>query len=116
MNYKDIATWKGQQTQEGFHILPFFRVQLTAARNVDIVIGNIYGKSNHHLIEPLYNPETSLSTDPEAGLQILWRNKFMDFVSYTTMTNTKKPSHTDCQLDSKQTIPTVQHMFTFPYS
>lgn len=79
MNYKDIATWKGQQTQEGFHILPFFRVQLTAARNVDIVIGNIYGKSNHHLIVPLYNPETSLSTDPEAGLQILWRNKFMDF-------------------------------------
>lgn len=79
MNYHDIGTWKGEQTQSGFHVLPFFNVQLAATSNVDIVIGNIYGRCNHHLAEPLYNPEAALSSDPEAGVQILWHPRFMTF-------------------------------------
>ena len=35
MNYKDIATWKGQQTQEGFHIIHFFRETMTPASTED---------------------------------------------------------------------------------
>lgn len=79
MNYKDIATWKGEQTQKGLHVLPFFNAQLAVSPNVDIIIGNIYGRANHRLAEPLYNPEAFLSADPEAGLQILWHNRFLDF-------------------------------------
>ena len=79
MNYHDIGTWKGDQTQSGFHVLPFFQVQLAATRNTNIILGNIYGRCNHRLAEPLYNPEAAMSADPEAGVQILWRPKFMDF-------------------------------------
>lgn len=78
MNLHDIGTWMGEQTQKGFHILPVFNAHLHAAKNVELVLGTIYGRANHHLAEPLYNPEAALSSDPEAGLQVLWRPSFMD--------------------------------------
>lgn len=46
--------------------------------HVNIVLGNIYGASNHNLIEPLYNPELNLTCDPEAGLQLLYDSKAFD--------------------------------------
>lgn len=78
MNLHDIGTWMGEQTQKGFHILPVFNAHLHAAKNVELVLGTIYGRANHHLAEPLYNPEAALSSDPEAGLQVLWRPSYMD--------------------------------------
>lgn len=79
INYSDIATWKGNQTQSGFHLLPFFNIQLAASPHFNIVLGNIYGGVNHRLIEPLYNQENALSADPEMGVQMLWNIKPMDF-------------------------------------
>ena len=64
LNYSDIATWKGDQTQTGFHMLPFFNVQLAVNSRFNLILGNIYGGSNHRLIEPLYNQENALSADP----------------------------------------------------
>lgn len=69
--YHDIALWKGNQYTKGMHVLPWFRAQADF-RRVSIVLGNIYGGQNHGLIEPLFNPETNLTQDPEMGLQILW--------------------------------------------
>lgn len=79
LNYSDIATWKGDQTQTGFHMLPFFNVQLAVNSRFNLILGNIYGGSNHRLIEPLYNQENALSADPEMGVQMLWRGKPLDF-------------------------------------
>jgi len=69
--YHDIALWKGGQYTKGAHFLPWFRAQADF-RRISIVLGNIYGGQNHGLIEPLFNPETDLTQDPEMGLQILW--------------------------------------------
>ncbi|MCL3849982.1 MULTISPECIES: hypothetical protein [Parabacteroides] len=77
--YQDIATWKGNQFQHGFHVLPFFRAQVALSDHVNIVLGDIYGGANHNLIEPLYNPELNLTADPEAGLQLLYDSRRFDF-------------------------------------
>ena len=69
--YHDVSLWKGDQYMKGAHLLPWFRAQADF-RNLSIVLGNIYGGQNHGLIEPLFNPETNLSQDPEMGLQLLW--------------------------------------------
>lgn len=76
--YKDIAVWRGEESNHKVHLLPFFRAQVALSEQVDILLGNIYGGSNHHLIEPLYNPELNLSADPEAGLQILYHPRWMN--------------------------------------
>lgn len=69
--YHDIANWKGNQYQKGFHILPFFRAQV-ALKNVNLVLGNLYGGSTHGLMDPLFNPELNLTSDPDMGFQILF--------------------------------------------
>lgn len=76
-SYMDIANWKGSQYQRGAHVLPYFRAQL-ALGNVHFVLGNIYGGSNHRLIDPLFNPELNLTADPEAGLQLLYSSRYFD--------------------------------------
>lgn len=76
--YQDIAEWKGNQYQKGIHVLPFFRAQIAVSKHVDLVLGDIYGGSNHNLIEPLYNPELNLTADPEAGLQLLYHSSPFD--------------------------------------
>ena len=77
VSYQDIALWKGEQYQKGAHLLPFFRAQISM-KSVDLILGNIYGGSNHGLIAPLYNPELNLTCDPEAGLQLLYDSKAFD--------------------------------------
>ena len=69
--YHDISVWKGNQYTRGAHLLPWFRAQADF-RHLSIVLGDIYGGQNHGLIEPLFNPETNLSQDPEMGFQLLW--------------------------------------------
>lgn len=76
--YQDIAKWKGDQFQHGFHAVPFFRAQMALSDHVNIVLGDIYGGANHNLIEPLYNPELNLTADPEAGLQLLFDSRRFD--------------------------------------
>ncbi len=72
--YHDIGTWKGNQYQDASHVLPWFRAQ-AALGEVTVVLGDIYGAGFHDIIFPLYNPEQLLSSDPEAGAQILWKHK-----------------------------------------
>lgn len=74
--YHDIATWKGNQYQRGTHILPYFRAQL-ALSHVNLILGDIYGGSNHGLIAPLYSPELNLTADPEMGLQFLYDSRHL---------------------------------------
>ena len=69
--YHDISVWKGNQYTKGAHFLPWFRAQ-AEFRHLSIVLGDIYGGQNHGLIEPLFNPETNLTQDPEMGFQLLW--------------------------------------------
>ncbi|MDH6356500.1 hypothetical protein [Parabacteroides sp. PF5-9] len=78
MAYKDIPVWKGNQYQKGAHFLPFFRVQMRLSDRIDLIVGNIYGASNHRLIEPLYSPELNLTADPEAGVQLLYHSQSFD--------------------------------------
>lgn len=76
--YQDIANWKGDQYQRGFHVLPYFRAQIALSDHISFVLGDIYGGANHNLIEPLYNPELNLTADPEAGLQMLYDSRRFD--------------------------------------
>ena len=78
MAYQDIATWKGEKNQKGVHAYLLFRAQVAISR-VNIVLGTLYGKANHNLIEPLYSPELNLTSDPETGLQLLYNSRLLDF-------------------------------------
>ena len=69
--YHDIVRWKAGQYTSGAHLLPWFRAQADF-RHLSIILGNIYGGQNHGLAEPLFNPETNLTQDPETGFQLLW--------------------------------------------
>jgi hypothetical protein len=77
--YQDIAEWKADGYQQGFHILPFFRAQIQPIPQLTIVLGDIYGGNNHGLIEPLYNSELNYTADPELGAQILYNSKVAHF-------------------------------------
>lgn len=68
--YHDIGVWKGSQYQRGAHVLPFFRAQAQMGA-VSLVLGDIYGAEHHEVMEPLWNPELTLTQDPEMGFQIL---------------------------------------------
>lgn len=77
--FHDIAHWKGNQYQHGAHVLPFFRAEARLGQErsgkTTIVLGDIYGATAHGIAHPLYNPELTLTDDPEAGVQILVSRK-----------------------------------------
>lgn len=88
--YQNLPAWQNQSESDGkgLHARPFFRVQLSAFRNrLNLVLGNLYGGSNHRLIEPLYNPELNLSTDPESGLQVLFNSPNIDIDAWIDWQN-----------------------------
>ncbi len=76
--YMDIAEWKSEKYQPGTRLLPFLRGQIALSDNVDIILGHIYGGANHGLIEPLYYPELNLTADPEVGLQLLYKSRWVN--------------------------------------
>lgn len=77
--YKEISTWNGQDYANNVHVLPYFRAHIALSKQVSVILGDIYGGSNHRLIEPLYNPELNLTSDPESGLQLLYNTDWIDF-------------------------------------
>lgn len=79
--YHDIGTWKGEQYQSGAHVLPWLRACMQVG-DVTFVLGNIYGAQNHHFSTPMYNDEQLLSADPEAGFQILYRQRRFDLDAF----------------------------------
>lgn len=87
--YQGISEWKAPGYQYGFRLLPFFRAQIQPVPQLNIVLGHIYGGSNHGLIEPLYNPELNLTADPEMGAQIIYNSRVAHFdvwVNWETFT------------------------------
>lgn len=76
--YHDIAKWNPDSYQSGVRVLPHFRAQVALSGKLDLILGNLYGKSNHRLIEPLYNPELNLTADPEMGVQLLFNSAHFD--------------------------------------
>jgi len=94
--YKEIATWKGKDYAHHVHALPFFRVHLALTDRMSLILGNLYGAANHRLIEPLYNPELNLTSDPETGLQFLYHGKrlqldlWLDWMTYIYKLDTQQ--------------------------
>ena len=97
--YHDIATWKGNQYQPGCHFLPWVRLQ-ASLKHLDIIVGNIYGGSNHGIIMPLFNPEQNLSADPEMGFQLrlqrphILLDTWMNWQSYIFETDSHQEAFT----------------------
>jgi hypothetical protein len=85
--YSDLSRWNGDESAHVVHVLPYFRAQVALSKQVDIILGDLYGGANHNLIEPLYNPELNLTADPEAGLQLLWHTPRLDFDSWVDWTS-----------------------------
>lgn len=81
-NYTRLAQAEAAHTTKAFHCTPVFRANLQVNKQVNVVLGTLYGKSAHHLAEPLYDAEMNLTADPEAGLQVLWKNSWLDFDSW----------------------------------
>jgi hypothetical protein len=94
--YEGISNWRGSESAYYIHALPYFRTHIALSEHVDVVLGNIYGGSNHRLIEPLYNPELNLTSDPEAGLQLLFHTKrlqvdmWVNWMTYIYRLDTKQ--------------------------
>lgn len=74
--YQDIAIWKGNQYQDGTHLMPYFRANIQLNK-LHLILGNLYGGSNHRLPDPLFSSELNLTSDPEAGVQLLYDTKRM---------------------------------------
>ena len=75
--YNALAVWNGEQSARSTHLYPFFRVQAALSKQVNLILGSLYGGANHQLIEPLYNSELNLTADPEAGIQLLYDAKYL---------------------------------------
>ena len=97
--YHDIATWKGSQYQSGAHVLPYLRAEAQLGRT-NIILGDIYGGANHRLMEPLFNPETNLTQDPEMGAQVVfsgrrfWMDVWVNWQSYIFRESTHQEAFT----------------------
>lgn len=86
-NYTSLAEADAQSTSKAFHCTPVFRANLQVDPHVNVVLGTLYGRSAHALVEPLYNPEMNLTADPETGLQVLWRNHWLNFDAWVNWQN-----------------------------
>lgn len=79
-NFADMAHWTDDKSHRGPRLLPFFRAEVKPTKHIELVLGNIKGAASHRLISPLYNPELTLSADPELGVQArgIWDATFVD--------------------------------------
>ena len=64
-----------EHTAKLFRIQPLFRVRLSFADKLHLVLGSLYNNRYHNLPIPLYNRELSYASDPEAGAQLLLNYK-----------------------------------------
>ncbi len=76
-NYTNLDAITAQSTTRAFHVTPTFRANLQLTPQVNVVLGTLYGKSMHGLVQPLYNDEVNLTGDPETGVQLLWKNHWL---------------------------------------
>lgn len=74
--FHDIASWKGAQYRKGIHALPWFRADASIGQ-ATFTLGTLHREPKdasqlapHALAQPLYNPESIHSADPEMGAQV----------------------------------------------
>lgn len=74
--FHDIASWKGVQYRKGIHALPWFRADASIGQ-ATFTLGTLHREPKdasqlapHALAQPLYNPESLHSADPEMGAQV----------------------------------------------
>ena len=74
--FHDIASWKGAQYRKGIHALPWFRADARIGQ-ATFTLGTLHREPKdasqlapHALAQPLYNPESLHSADPEMGAQV----------------------------------------------
>ncbi len=56
-------------------VLPTLSVQHKISKSVDVVLGTLYGSTNHHVIEPVFRYEYFFTDNVENGLQFLINTK-----------------------------------------
>lgn len=78
-NYTNLESAEAQKTTKAFHCVPIIRGNMQLTPNLNIVIGTLYGKTAHGLVEPLYNDEMNITGDPETGVQVIWQPHWMRF-------------------------------------
>ncbi len=78
-NYSTLEQTNEGHTAKAFHCTPIFRANLQLTPEFNLVLGTLYGKTQHRLTQPLYNDEMNLTADPETGLQLLWKLPWMHF-------------------------------------
>jgi len=69
--------------------VPILSIQYKPIKNLNIILGSIYGSTNHNVIEPMFEFERYLNNYIENGIQFLWDSKNI---------------HTDLWLDWEQFI------------
>lgn len=55
--------------------IPVIGIKYAPIKNLNIILGNIYGSTNHGIIEPMFEFERYLNNNIENGLQFLWDSK-----------------------------------------
>ncbi|MDR1406765.1 MAG: hypothetical protein LBJ23_01805 [Tannerella sp.] len=77
--YSTLSNWYDGRSKHVVHAYPFFRAQVALSKQINIILGSLYGGVNHKLVEPLYNPELHMIADPETGMQLLYDTKWLHF-------------------------------------
>lgn len=74
--YQDVPYWSGEGGRyTRLRLRPFFQASILPVRGLAILLGMLEGGARHSLIEPIYNPELSLTADRETGLQIKYQGE-----------------------------------------
>lgn len=68
----NFLTYYGRKNEVEARLLLAFQYKIH--KKLDFVLGNIYGTTNHKLIEPLFDFERYLNNNVENGIQFLWNS------------------------------------------
>ncbi|MDR1332610.1 MAG: hypothetical protein LBK07_10975 [Tannerella sp.] len=93
-SYSALSRWSDGRASHVVHAYPLLRAQVALSRQVNIVLGSLYGGASHQLVEPLYNPELNLTADPETGMQLLYDTRWLHFdtwINWETFIYTNDP-------------------------
>lgn len=71
----DVLKYSGREGV--YKILPFFRFRHVFNDNIELVMGNLYGRLDHHLAEPILDPELTIRDKQENGVQFLLKSEYI---------------------------------------
>lgn len=61
--------------RDDYQVSPWFNVHYQPTKSLAVILGNLNSDQNHHLTEPIADPERFLTAKPEAGLQVLFKKR-----------------------------------------